>query len=311
MKTKLTLLLLLCISLLSAQKEIADSLVKKAQLKEKDKDYFYAIILVEKAIKADPEDDKLYYYKGSLELSMKNYKESRKTYQTAISKFPTKSTPYMEMGDFFQNVFALDSSLVYFNKAIKMAENDSLKFHYTALRGTTYAKMKKFNKAEKDFLYACKNQPKNPLAVNGLSLTYLSTKEYNKSIYWLKKMVDFDTTASSLTNLGLLYTTVDSLDIAIEYFNKSLAKDKESAFTYSNRGECYYKMKKYDEAMKDINYSIKLNPKNSWAYKNKAKVLIALGKTSDACKELATAESLGYEILYDNEVKELIKANCK
>ncbi len=311
MKFKFVAFLLLSILSVNAQKNVADSLVKKAELKEKDKDYFYAIILVEKAIKADPSNDDLYYYKGTLELLMKNYKESRRTYQTAISKFPTKSAPYMQMGDFFHDVFALDSSLFYFNKAIKMAENDSLRFHYTAMRGGTYARMKKFKKAEKDFLFACKNQPENPFALNGLSLTYLSMKEYNKSIFWLKKMVVFDTTSSSYTNLGLLDTTVDSLEMAIQYFDKALAMDKESAFTYSNRGECYYKMKKYDEAMKDINYSIKLNPKNSWAYKNKAKVLIALGKTSDACKELNTAEELGYEVLYDNEVKELIKSNCK
>jgi tetratricopeptide (TPR) repeat protein len=311
MKIKLLGFFLLCFFAANSQKTVADSLVKKAELKEKDKDYFYAIILLEKAIKANPEDPKLYYYKGKLEYKMKSYNESRKTLQIAISKFPTQSEPMKEMASFFEKTYALDSSLYYYGKAIKMAENDSLKYLYHSMRGYVYYLKIDYSKAKKDYEIAVENQPENAYAFNGLSLTYRRLKNYDQAIFYLKKMVKFDTTASSLMNLGLVYTEIDSLETAMKYFTEAVDKDPTMAYTYSNRGECYYKMGDYEKALKDINYSIKLFPQNPWVYKNKAKVFIAQGKFSDACIELTRAKDMGYGQMYGDEVNMLIKKNCK
>ncbi len=290
----------------------ADSIYTKAKLKADAKDYTVAAILVEKAIKMNPKEMKYYFFKADMEMELKNYSDAKKAYLQAIQIFPDNSAPYCELGHYFRTFNETDSSLKYINKAIKMAESDSIKFVYYSARASTYYFSRQYDKAQKDDEKILKYNPNNIYALNNLALTYRADNQKIKAIQILKKIISIDSSVVfNYINLGLLYTELDSLKEALTYFDKGVQIDPNEALLYSNRGDCYFKLKQYDKALKDINLSIKLYPTNSWAYKNRAKVYIELNQFSNACKDLETSEKLSYEYNYGDEVKKLVKKHCK
>jgi tetratricopeptide (TPR) repeat protein len=308
----LFLILFLCLASFVVAQSTADSVYAKAQLKAEAKDFTVASILIEKAIKMNPKEMKYYFFKADMEMALKNYKDAKKAYELAIKTFPDQSAPYCELGDYFRYINETDSSLKYINKAIKMAENDSLKDNYIMTRGVAYAYSKKYKKGEKDFQSVLKHNPNSTLAMGHLAFLYTMERNHAKAIPVLKKIILLDSSILvTYVNLGLIYTQMDSLQEALECYNKGTKIEPKDPYLLSNRGECYYRLKQYDKALIDINHSMTLLPTNSWVYKNRAKVYIAQSKFNYACIDLEKAESLGYSYNYDNEVKELQKKHCK
>lgn len=112
-------------------------------------------------------------------------------------------------------------------------------------------------------------------------------------------------------NLGLLYTEIDSLTKALEYYEKALVLAPDEPLIYSNRGFAYYKLGQYDLALADINKSLNAYPTNSYAFKNLALVYIKLELFEEACNALRYAENYGYRTRYGKEVFELQQQYCK
>jgi Flp pilus assembly protein TadD len=104
---------------------------------------------------------------------------------------------------------------------------------------------------------------------------------------------------------------MDSLGLAIKYFNKALSLEPNEALVYSNRGYAFYKMHDYSRALSDINKSISLYPTNSYAYRNLALVYIAINNLHGACNALSYAAGYGFTSRYGSEVNELLDKYCK
>jgi len=147
-------------------------------------------------------------------------------------------------------------------------------------RSINYASLKQYDKAEADNDFAAKVDS---------SLRYVA---YNNTAYFVK---------------------IDMKDYkgAIELFDKSIQLKPDFAYAYSNKAFCKLQLGDIAGASKDIQKSLELDPNNSYAYKNYALIKLKQNKNSDACAYLKTANEKGYSLQYDEEVNELLKANCK
>lgn len=115
----------------------------------------------------------------------------------------------------------------------------------------------------------------------------------------------------SYNNLGFIYSSLDSFEQSIDYFNKVLEIEPDEPVAYNNRGYSYYRLGEYRKAIKDIKKSIDMEPSNSYAYRNLALVHITRNRMQEACEALNTALAYGFTKLYGPEVKELFDKYCQ
>jgi tetratricopeptide (TPR) repeat protein len=85
----------------------------------------------------------------------------------------------------------------------------------------------------------------------------------------------------------------------------------DNAYALNNRGFAKFKQHDAEGALTDIHASLQSDPSNAFAYKNLALVFIAMDSLEQACQNLQLALEHGYTSKYDDEVDQLIEANCK
>jgi tetratricopeptide (TPR) repeat protein len=128
----------------------------------------------------------------------------------------------------------------------------------------------KYEIAEKMFLKALKIEPKNPIILNNIGLTYFERGEYNK---------------------------------AIKYYNKSLtASDSTSLLAATNLGLTYYHQMDYARALKILNYTLE----NSQTDKTRQFVVrlhrLMVNIELEDCKEIKQDREAIEKLRYNNQV---------
>ena len=183
-----------------------------------------------------------------------------------------------------------------------------------SLKSLVLHRQKKYKEAIDIDNQVLNQKPNDPIILLNRGLNYASMKDYEnaeKDIYFASKM---DTSLLYVAYNNIAYfIKIDSKDYkgAIELFDKSLALKPDFAFGYSNRGFCKLQLGDIVGATKDLNKSINLDPNNSYALKNFALIKIKEKKIKEACSYLQQANEKGYSIEYDEDVNDLLKANCK
>ncbi|MCF8295921.1 MAG: tetratricopeptide repeat protein [Saprospiraceae bacterium] len=282
-----------------------------AKEKIAQKDYQYALVLIEKAIALNDTNQWYYLTKSEIQIKLYGSREALKSINQAININNKRAEPYNRAGSCYLAVNIIDSAIIMYDLAIKYAENDTAKYSYIANRGSAKYRNRDFLEAIKDFEKVLEFNPQDIAALNNAANVYAELGKRDKSIECYKNIITIDENfIGSYINLGFNYSEMDSLDLSIEYFGKAIEMDSTQALIYSNRGYTYYKKGDYTNALKDINYSISLYPGNSYAYRNLALVYIATNKMDEACTVLGYALDYGFEKNYGNEVSELISKYC-
>ncbi|MGE0637515.1 MAG: tetratricopeptide repeat protein [Bacteroidia bacterium] len=290
----------------------AETLSDMAQEKYEQKDYQYALVLIEKAIEKNDTNEWYYMQKAQIVFNLHGLHEAIEALKSAEKINPEQTEIYNRAGMYYQSAGKVDSAITNYDKGIRLAKSDTLKMMYLTGRGTTKGRFRDFEGALKDFEAVLSFNPNDAAVLNNIAPVYRSLGMTDKAILALKKLIQLDSTfVGPYVNLGFTYSKIDSLDLALHYFNKALKIDPAEATTYNNRGHIYYKMGNYDKAFADINKSISLYPANSYAYRNLALVYLATNNNKEACLTLQYAEEYGFEKQYGPEVKELIAKHCK
>ena len=295
-----------------AKSQTAEEYSDLATKKSEQKDFQYAMVLINKAIAIDGKSQWYYLQKAEIQFKLSGPEDAIKIVKSAISLDNKKAEPYNRAGSYYGSLGMADSAIAMYNDAIKYAENDTIKNSYITNRGTAKLGIRDFKGAIIDFETALVFDPMNIAALNNASGCYSELGMMDKSIATLKKIIKLDSTfIGPYINLGFNYSDTDSLDLALKYFNKALKIDPKEPSTINNRGYVYYKKGDFTSALTDINLSIKLYPTNSYAYRNLALVYIAMKKNNEACTALGYAKDYGFEQHYGSEVSELISKYCK
>jgi tetratricopeptide (TPR) repeat protein len=270
-----------------------------------------ALEKINQALKVDSINPEFYDIRACINEKFKKYDEAYNDIAKALSLNPHYLYAYLHKAIFLLNEFKYQQSINTSYEGLKYCnETDSIKFNFYNNLGIAYHFLNDFQNSISAYKLALQLSPNDLNVLVNLASVQNKSGSKMDAINTLKKVIELDSLKpEAYNNLGMRYLEMGDYWKAIDNFSKSISLSN-SGISYNNRGFCYYKLGKLDAALADINTSIRLAPVNPYSFRNRALVYITLGKKILACDDLKKAEDLGYSKMFDNQVIELINANC-
>jgi tetratricopeptide (TPR) repeat protein len=185
------------------------------------------------------------------------YKEALKDILKAEKLNPTYAYVYYQKGLALGmlNPNAMDSSVIYFTKAIELDSNNT---NYLQTRSETYNSFKKYDKAIEDINKAIKiNQ--NILWFYALRASYLSNcKNYELALKDYNFCIQNKTQDDLFFGRGACYYFTGKYKMALIDFDKSIALNPNIGEYYTKRGASKFKLKNRDAAFEDFKKAMDL-----------------------------------------------------
>lgn len=155
-----------------------------------------------------------------------------------------------------------------------------------------------------------KEYPLKKICVSQIASAYLSFKEYDQAIHYLRKTTQIESSLDNysdemhiLNNLGFSYRKLYQLDSSYYYFEKTLIKAKQHndsiwiGISSGNLGENYYLINEFDKAKPLLELDVKIAIKNKdWGLASNALVLLSHLELEK--NNLITADSLANQASY-------------
>lgn len=219
------------------------------------------------------------------------------------------------------------AAIYYFDKAIKLNNNEALNSQIYSNCGVAKFKLGLNNDAIRDYDKAIeldnRNYPAyfNRAIVNRmLENNELALKDYDRAIelnphkpdaYNNRGVVKFDlgdyasakldfnqaikldkNDADGYNNRGLVHFKLEDYDYALSDFDNAIMRNPNKPDAYINRGAVKSKTGQNQEAISDYDQAIRINPKNIEFYNSRGVTLIKLQRYDDAIKDYDTAIKL-------------------
>jgi len=131
--------------------------------------------------------------------------------------------------------------------------------------------------------------PSRLLEINSQLVTELRSDSLQELLGFLYHYIyisdDFATTPGIFINLGNIYARNKNFDLAISFYNRSIALDPEYAESYRQRGITYGNKGQLDQALDDINKALDLFPDFSEAYHDRASIYNTRGDVDNAISD--------------------------
>jgi tetratricopeptide (TPR) repeat protein len=161
-------------------------------------------------------------------------------------------------------------ALPLFDELVRMDSSNSV---YRSNRAASYFNLKMYDAALKDYLILTKELPEE---------------------------------SEFLFQAGNAYEHLDSLHLALSYYNKAIRIDKDNFMYFFKRGTILLKQEKLHEAIFDFTDAIALNPSHANSFHNRGIALYQTDKKVRACEDWCEASLLG------NSTASLhLSRNCK
>lgn len=296
---------------LNSSYKIANLYVSRGICRHKLKNYSEAEADMDMALKISPEFLKAFENKNKIFFDSRQFDKIIVNSNKALELNP-RDTQFLDwMSQAYIEKHEYDNALLFTDSILNISPDD---ISALRLKGVIYHRQKKYDEAIKTESLILSNKPNDPGALLNRSINYAELKEYQKAEDDNNFAAKVDTSLQYVAyNNTAYFIKISTKDYkgAIELFDKSISLKPDFAYAYSNRGFCKLQLGDLSGANKDILKSLELDPNNSYAYKNLALLRLKQNKTSEACANLKKANDKGYSIEYDEEVNELIKANCK
>jgi tetratricopeptide (TPR) repeat protein len=103
--------------------------------------------------------------------------------------------------------------------------------------------------------------------------------------YWNRAISSNQNTAVAYSNRGLAYHDLKQYQKAVKDYSQAIKLDPDYAAAYNNRGNSYYELNEYQLALNDFNQSLKLKPQYAMAYLNRGLVFYQMDKNTQACRD--------------------------
>lgn len=118
----------------------------------------------------------------------------------------------------------------------------------------------------------------------------LENGKIQTAIDYFDKAIEIDSqTAAIYINRGFAYFLKGDFERAIGDTTKAIELNSEIVEAYALRGDSYFQKKNYDQALMDFSKAIELNPKSAGAYRKRASVFYATGELSRAIEDATKA----------------------
>lgn len=199
------------------------------------------------------------------------------------------------------------AAITYFNKAIKLNNNEVLKSPIYSNRGVAKCKLGLYHDAIKDYDTAIKLDHNYATAYNNRGSAKDELKQYKEAIKDYDKAIELAAdSAMPYNNRGNTKANLQQYGEAIKDYDSAIRINPNDFEFYVNRGATLIKLQRYDDAIKDSNKAIELNPQNVKAYFNKACAYALMKNKPEALNWLDKALQLAYpvnEVLDDGDWK--------
>ncbi len=275
-----------------------------AILLSENKKYEKALVMINKAILLNKNYSQAYSARSKINFFLLNMDSSCLDRNTAINLGYTNVFFIPDSiceGNFEQKInYASDllASNNFYNESIKgytkLIENKILKSDNFLNRGYCYFKLKDYNKAEKDYLYALSlENPAKDIIFDNLSLLYFELQNFLKSIEYSTKRIDLNPNNHvPYIDRGLCYRKLKEYEKAESDFNKSLEIKRDFFRAYGYRSFLFLELGQFQKSYDDATKSIKLNPEYGYGYLILAQAKQKLGM-SNFCLDFTNAKLYG------------------
>ena len=269
----------------SSELKVAEEYYYSGKEKERNGNKAGALILYNRAIQFNPNNEVYFYSRASIKYEFKDFKSAIQDYTEAI-KIRPRSEYYVlralardqenqKTKSFTDKrgrvIYGTPDVLMDLTKAIEVDPNNSLAYR---LRGYYKYRNKNHDGAILDLSIAIELNPKDLFALEYRGLAYRDNEGQDGTIY-----IDWD-----FTN-------------AIKDFTKLIELDPNNSEWYFNRAVCYnlsYGSGYKSLTLKDLNMAITLNPNYGRAYAYRASVKRRLGQNYGACEDIRASVRLGW-----------------
>ena len=235
--------------------------------------------------------------------SIKKTAKLSEEYDNAINKL--SATDWFERAIIHSDAGEHDNALSALNMAIKLYPSYVYAYHN---RGTTFYRLKQYNKAIEDLTQAIKMNSTFILAIYNRGTLYFELQEYNKALEDFGAIISMKpkrkNTAGIFVNdpnlmrayvqRGRIYDGLGEYDKAINDYDTALSIDTPKYTYFFFRGMAFYSLKKYELAALDFDKAAKLSPgDNGTALALKGSSLIPLQRYKEAIESIEESITLG------------------
>jgi len=296
----------------------ADTLaLNKAEGLAKKGKYDDAIVIYDSLLAKDSSISTYYDMRGWVYYAQNKFQQAGDDINRALRLEPNNAIHYFHRAALMYSTENPTMAIQDCDDALKyMVPGDSMKIRVLMVRGSSKEMKRDFTGAYEDYKIVLEHDSTNCESLSNLGMVLSDLKREKEAMRCLEKVVRLcPEQPIGYSNLALLQQNSGDYKKSIETINEGLkhllADDNGGrAIMYNNRGYDELKLQKLQEAMNDINQSLKLYPTNSYALRNRALVYLAMKQKDKACEDLREAMKQGFTLMYGNEVRELMKANC-
>jgi tetratricopeptide (TPR) repeat protein len=251
-------------------------------------------------------------YHSMYDKNSDTYQLALKSANKAIELIPNSHVGYETRGLMYQTFHKYALAEQDFNKVLtfELKEKD----YYSALidRATARIYLKKYKEADADFQKVFEQKSVSVGTYMNAGALYEQMKQYDKAIKYYKKGLEVSpNNPGIMNNIGYTYVVMKEFKKAEEWFNKLLKLVPNMSYAWSNMGYIKIMTQRMAEGKQNLEKAIELMPNNAFAYKYLAIYYIKKKQKDKACQSLKKANELGYSVMFDSAVNELLKKHCE
>jgi tetratricopeptide (TPR) repeat protein len=126
-------------------------------------------------------------------------------------------------------------------------------------------------------------------------LNLLQAKEFSKAKEFYSILVSesfFQPDDNILCNMGIVESHLNEDNLALDYYNQSLALNENNIYALNNRGYAYNLIARYEDAIADCDKALAIEPKFAYSYANRGYAKIKLNMTEEGLADINTSISL-------------------
>ena len=259
---------------------------------EKAKNFTKAVEQFKKVLALEKNNTEALLHIGFIYKSCKEYVKAYKCFNKIIANEPNNPHAYYGLGKLFQVMNNRDSEAIQnYNKCVEI---DPKYYKAEIQLGVLFLKTKDYDKSLSFLKKVYEVEKNSPLCLTCLGNIYIEKKDYHEAEKYLTASLKLER-RNVATNAALAdtYFALGKLDEAIQKYNAAIKLGGILPELYLNLGHCYYIRDKYDQSINNYISALKLvkNTRHDYYY-YLGNALVAGKRYKDAIKSYQAAVKL-------------------
>lgn len=192
----------------------------------------------------------------------------------------------MLIGINYTNLSIINKAMMFFDKALSMIKNKNKELLLYSI-AQTFIQAGRYDVAAFYLTKAYQISPKDKTIILDLAFCLERTKNYKKSEKLYKAYLKKDPFSKlAWYNLGVVLTSLQKVDEAIEAFDYSIAIDQKFSSPIYNKADLFFQIKKYNKSIEEFTKLLELENSNATALYLRGVSYFYTAKFKSALKDL-------------------------